>query len=340
MKVKIAKTCREDTKSGKIYYFNFKTSERTWEHPCDDVCRKMLADERKKRGRAGRGGSKKSGKSKTTPAATEVNLNSNLNFARFATLVKCALCSGLRLMRYRSTLYLLPLSQAHMTSEATPGSLNPLSSGRGLAPLGPLRGLPPLKFAPLKSGGLAPVQPPLGMVRGTTTIFAHNHFPSLLLQTPPTSFGAPPAANTFTPSTQTLPSAGTSSLTTSQPQHPITRSAQLLNPLGHGKGRGHIAEPSGGRDVGGKKSRDLLGSSELGANLRISTQFVDEDEEDESSDVSSTPNLPSIVFHSFSSKLGYPRLPKQAAGAEPAGQQGPWPPGKENSLTVNDVCEV
>ena len=56
----------------------------------------------------------------------------------------------------------------HNTSPQLQNPLNSaesLGSGRvSLAPLGPLRGLPPLKVPPLKSGALAPLQPPLGLV--------------------------------------------------------------------------------------------------------------------------------------------------------------------------------
>ena len=66
--------------SGRIYYYNFRTKERTWDHPCDDVYRQLLAEERKKRGRMEGGitpstGSKKKGSKKTgkTSAGAEVN---------------------------------------------------------------------------------------------------------------------------------------------------------------------------------------------------------------------------------------------------------------------------
>ena len=59
---------REDTKTGGIYYFNFRTNESTWDHPCDEFYRNLLMEERKKRNRE-RGSKKalkKSSKAKKT----------------------------------------------------------------------------------------------------------------------------------------------------------------------------------------------------------------------------------------------------------------------------------
>ena len=42
-------TYSEDAKERNIYYFNFKTGESTWEHPCDEFYRKLLQTEREKR---------------------------------------------------------------------------------------------------------------------------------------------------------------------------------------------------------------------------------------------------------------------------------------------------
>lgn len=34
--------------NGNIYYFNFVTGESIWDHPCDELYRKMVMEERKK----------------------------------------------------------------------------------------------------------------------------------------------------------------------------------------------------------------------------------------------------------------------------------------------------
>ena len=65
----------EDKKTGRIYYFNFRTGERTWDHPCDEIYLKMLTEERRKRNRVAGGpkkGSKKAAK-KSVAAGSEVS---------------------------------------------------------------------------------------------------------------------------------------------------------------------------------------------------------------------------------------------------------------------------
>ena len=60
----------EDTTTGDIYYFNFRTNETTWVHPCDEFYRNLLLEERRKKEREGaagaRRGSKKTAKVKKT----------------------------------------------------------------------------------------------------------------------------------------------------------------------------------------------------------------------------------------------------------------------------------
>ena len=63
--------CSEDTKSGGIYYFNFRTNESTWDHPCDEFYRKLLMEERKKR--SGEGSSKKASKKSSKAKKTAAN---------------------------------------------------------------------------------------------------------------------------------------------------------------------------------------------------------------------------------------------------------------------------
>jgi len=39
--------CSSDT-NGDIYYFNFATGDSIWDHPCDELFRKKVIDERRK----------------------------------------------------------------------------------------------------------------------------------------------------------------------------------------------------------------------------------------------------------------------------------------------------
>ena len=59
-----------------------------------------------------------------------------------------------------------------------------------------------------------------------------------------------------------------------------------------------MGAPRGVGDVGASSKRDLLGAAELGKNLQISTQFVEEEDEEESSSVSSNICIskPSMLF--------------------------------------------
>ena len=253
----ISSLCREDTQSGRVYYFNFRTNQSTWDHPCDQFYCQLLAEERKKRGKtdptAGskkkKSSKKKAAKATKTPATTEV--------------MEAAVWM-------RMYTFLLLYLQAGIA-----GPLNPLSSG---PVLGPLRGLPPLKLAPLKPGGLAPVQPPPGMVN----VHQRNLERRLLSfsQAAPGTVG-PPAVQTLTPapltSTQKAP------LTTSQPHHPPTVTKASLNPLKSVWGKGDTGAPSIGGVLGDRKNGDLLRRAELGGPLKISTQFEEEEEESSSS---------------------------------------------------------
>ena len=67
----ISPLCSEDTKTGHTYYFNFRTNESTWDHPCDEFYRKLLMEERKKRNREG--GSKKAPKKSSKAKKTAGN---------------------------------------------------------------------------------------------------------------------------------------------------------------------------------------------------------------------------------------------------------------------------
>ena len=40
------KPCRSP--DGEIYYFNFSNGESVWDHPCDEYCHNMYAEEKKK----------------------------------------------------------------------------------------------------------------------------------------------------------------------------------------------------------------------------------------------------------------------------------------------------
>jgi hypothetical protein len=223
----------EDKVSGRIYYFNFRTNESTWDHPCDGVYQQLLSEERKKRGRLEGGmaptGSKKKGSKKTRKAKKAP-------------------------------------AGAEMMSAPTLGPLNPLPSGGRLAPLGPVRGLPPLKSAPQKLGGLAPLSPPLGRAPGIKGIPPSTH-----AQT----------ASTMGPFSTSTPQS--TPLGIAQPHMLPTSTARSLNPLQGGRRRGDMGAPRGVGDVGASSKRDLLGAAELGKNLQISTQFVEEEDEEESS---------------------------------------------------------
>ena len=65
---------REDTRTGGIYYFNFKTNESTWDHPCDKYYRRLLAEERKKKRReaCGGGGGLRKGSKKPLSAESDM----------------------------------------------------------------------------------------------------------------------------------------------------------------------------------------------------------------------------------------------------------------------------
>eukprot|EP00057_Strongylocentrotus_purpuratus_P014647 XP_011669121.1 PREDICTED: centrosomal protein of 164 kDa-like [Strongylocentrotus purpuratus] len=57
----------QDTSGGDIYYFNFTSGESTWDHPCDEIYRKMVQEEKDKpktTGRGSTGARKKEGKKK------------------------------------------------------------------------------------------------------------------------------------------------------------------------------------------------------------------------------------------------------------------------------------
>lgn len=53
--------CSRDRSTGNTYYFNYRTSESTWDHPCDQFYRNLLSEERKKKNKtsAGKKSSKK-----------------------------------------------------------------------------------------------------------------------------------------------------------------------------------------------------------------------------------------------------------------------------------------
>ena len=296
--------CSEDKVSGRIYYFNFKTNESTWDHPCDGVYRQVLSEERKKRGRLEGGmaptgskkrGSKKTRKAKKAPAGAEVkhNAHSSSPFHSAGMKSPCAQCSPSALV---------PLSlRSQMMSAPMPGPLNPLPSGGRLAPLGPVRGLPPLKSAPQKLGGLAPISPPLGRVRYPHQRRLNNtSLTSLLVQVPGIK-GIPPSTHAQTASTMGPLSTSTpqsAPLGIAQPHMLPTSTARSLNPLKGRQGRGVVGAPRRVGDVGVNSKRDLLGAADLGKNLQISTQFFEEEDEEESSSVSSNicVSKPSMLF--------------------------------------------
>jgi len=48
MKVNKLFVCASSDSNGDIYYFNFATGESIWDHPCDELFRKRVIDERRK----------------------------------------------------------------------------------------------------------------------------------------------------------------------------------------------------------------------------------------------------------------------------------------------------
>jgi len=48
MKVNTLFVCVSSDTNGDIYYFNFANGESIWDHPCDEVFRKRVIDERRK----------------------------------------------------------------------------------------------------------------------------------------------------------------------------------------------------------------------------------------------------------------------------------------------------
>ena len=42
------KPCKT-SESGELYYFNFKSGESTWDHPCDDHYKSMYEEHKKKK---------------------------------------------------------------------------------------------------------------------------------------------------------------------------------------------------------------------------------------------------------------------------------------------------
>lgn len=73
-------TCNSENTDGSIYYFNFKTGDSIWEHPCDEFYRKQLQQEREKLKRGNSRGMKKSGTGggkKSRPNAAGKRSNAN-----------------------------------------------------------------------------------------------------------------------------------------------------------------------------------------------------------------------------------------------------------------------
>jgi len=45
---KMSVACASSDTNGDIYYFNFATGDSIWDHPCDDLFSRKVADERRK----------------------------------------------------------------------------------------------------------------------------------------------------------------------------------------------------------------------------------------------------------------------------------------------------
>ncbi|XP_014665508.1 PREDICTED: centrosomal protein of 164 kDa-like [Priapulus caudatus] len=121
--------------SGEIYYFNFVTNDSTWDHPCDQYYREMVANERakvgdegkKKGGKKGKKSKKAGSRNKPLPAPSaalsgQINLLSPGNTLN-ATPVRPATAVGPR--SPRTALLSAGIKQRQSESKSITASLTP-----------------------------------------------------------------------------------------------------------------------------------------------------------------------------------------------------------------------
>lgn len=159
--------------TGDIYYFNFSSGQSTWDHPCDEHYRRLVAQERERAqlaAAAGGTGAKKDKdkkKKKEKKEKKEKKKKETLKTPGVSCFVvvglNASVCVTTVLTSLTMSLFLQALSSALGPLPSSLGSLAPL---RGLdAPgSGPLPGsAPALRRSLGSSGGLEPLKTSLGV---------------------------------------------------------------------------------------------------------------------------------------------------------------------------------